>query len=137
MGAMIQRCTNPQNPRYKNYGGRGITVCERWKDFRNFLSDMGVCPEGYSIERNDVNSGYSPENCIYIPRELQAANTTRARKVLFEQTQYSTIRNACRALNVKYKSVEKVMRKYKLSPEAAIQYCINRGLGQIVEPVAF
>ena len=46
---MIQRCTNPNNKAYKNYGGRGITVCERWRDFTNFLADMEDIAEMYEI----------------------------------------------------------------------------------------
>lgn len=63
---------------WKNYGGRGIRVCERWKgSFPNFLSDMGVCPEGHTIERKDVNGGYHPQNCIWLPEEEQPHNTTK------------------------------------------------------------
>ena len=55
--SMIQRCTNPQSTGYENYGGRGILVCERWKDFKNFLADMGERPDGKSIDRYPDNNG--------------------------------------------------------------------------------
>ena len=59
---MIQRCNNPNTPNYKNYGGRGITVCSEWTDFTQFfLKDMGEKPQGYSIERKNNSSGYCPE----------------------------------------------------------------------------
>ena len=72
--AMRQRCLNPKHASYKNYGGRGITVCERWKLFIHFLEDMGVRPKGHSIERKDVNGHYEPDNCCWIPDEHQSKN---------------------------------------------------------------
>jgi hypothetical protein len=73
---MVQRCTHPNNPDYKNYGGRGITVCERWlEDPRNFLEDMGERPPGkYSLERVDVNGNYEPGNCVWLEHRFQVYN---------------------------------------------------------------
>ena len=72
--AAIQRCTNPKTKGFKNYGGRGIKVCERWAKFENFLEDMGVCSAGLSLERSDVNGDYSPDNCLWSDRKTQAIN---------------------------------------------------------------
>ena len=71
---MIQRCTNPKNGSYPDYGGRGITVCERWMVFENFLADMGPCDDNLTIERLDNSKGYEPGNCTWIPKAQQSAN---------------------------------------------------------------
>jgi hypothetical protein len=60
---MMARCFNPQAINYSNYGGRGITVCERWRIFENFYADMGDPPDGLSIDRIDNNGNYEPGNC--------------------------------------------------------------------------
>lgn len=71
---MRQRCTNPNNSAYQNYGGRGIVVCEPWSDFRNFFADMGVKPEGLTLERIRVNEDYTPGNCTWATHAVQARN---------------------------------------------------------------
>ncbi|MEV9640416.1 hypothetical protein ABZ756_06935 [Mammaliicoccus sciuri] len=74
-GGMIQRCTNPKSIDYKNYGGRGITVCDRWLDFTNFLEDMGERPTPkHSIDRVDVNGNYEQANCRWATRLEQNRN---------------------------------------------------------------
>ena len=71
---MRSRCNNPNRVKYKNYGAKGIKVCERWDDFALFYTDMGPCPDGYSIERVDNERGYSPDNCIWANKYAQARN---------------------------------------------------------------
>lgn len=74
---MIQRCHNPNNPAYKNYGGRGITVCDRWREsFDAFLEDVGPRPSPeHTIERKKNAIGYEPGNCVWATRAVQARNT--------------------------------------------------------------
>jgi hypothetical protein len=73
--AMKQRCMNPRNKDYKDYGQRGIQVCERWKnDFALFVQDMGPRPPGMTLERKNNDGNYEPDNCVWATRLTQAAN---------------------------------------------------------------
>lgn len=79
-----QRCLNPKNARYADYGGRGITVCKRWSDsFSAFVSDMGEAPRGMSIDRVDNDRGYEPGNCRWATYSEQNSNYRRNVMVTF------------------------------------------------------
>lgn len=71
---IIQRCTNPNSNAYKHYGGRGITVCERWLKFENFFEDIGKKPKGLTIERKNNELGYFKENCCWDTYLVQTRN---------------------------------------------------------------
>jgi hypothetical protein len=71
---MLARCRNPRETGYQNYGGRGITVCERWMVFTNFLEDMGERPPDLSLDRINNDGNYEPGNCRWADRATQNAN---------------------------------------------------------------
>ena len=72
--AMIQRCTNPNTTHYDRYGGRGISVCERWLKFENFLADMGEKPKGLTLDRIDNNGNYENSNCRWVTHKENCNN---------------------------------------------------------------
>lgn len=80
--AMIDRCYNPNNINYHNYGGRGIKVCDRWRrSFKNFLEDVSDRPKkGYSIDRIDTNGNYEPSNCRWATQQVQVINRRMSNK---------------------------------------------------------
>lgn len=82
--SMLDRCRNPNGKYYHHYGGRGITVCERWYSFRNFIADMGQRPSPkHTIERRDNERGYSKRNCRWATKSEQMNNTRQTRLLTF------------------------------------------------------
>lgn len=79
---MIERCSNPKHDFYTSYGERGITVCERWKQYDNFLADMGECPPGKMLDRENVNGNYEPSNCRWVTSRESGANKRNNRHVI-------------------------------------------------------
>jgi hypothetical protein len=76
--AMVQRCTNPRDKNYYNYGGRGILVCKRWLSFAGFIKDMGLRPSSkHTLERQNNDKGYCPSNCVWADRAQQNRNSRR------------------------------------------------------------
>lgn len=72
---MRSRCFNPRDPNFAGYGGRGISICERWQSFECFLTDMGRRPSSdYTVDRRDVNGNYEPDNCRWLTRAEQNRN---------------------------------------------------------------
>lgn len=100
--AMRQRCNDPQNRAYANYGGRGIKVCDRWQNFENFLADMGKKPSPkHSIDRINVNGDYCPENCRWATIDEQA-NNKRNCIMVTHNGKTQNFKQWCEELNLPY-----------------------------------
>jgi hypothetical protein len=82
-GAMIQRCTNPKHPRFKYYGARGISVCDRWRhSFQNFIDDMGFKPTPeLTLDRIDTDGDYEPSNCRWATWAVQRSNRRDSKRM--------------------------------------------------------
>lgn len=107
---MKDRCVNKNNIAYKNYGGRGITACKRWKEsFINFLSDMGEAPAGLTIERKNNNKGYSPDNCGWASRLEQNNNSRKNHYEIMGGTKLS-LASWARLYNINYGTLRSRIR---------------------------
>ncbi|MES2942938.1 MAG: helix-turn-helix domain-containing protein [Pseudomonadota bacterium] len=97
--AMKRRCTNKNTKEWPNYGGRGISFCARWTEFEMFFLDMGPRPEGMTLDRQDNNGNYGPENCHWVSR-IDQANNMRSNFIVLVEGQKMTFTQACKHHNV-------------------------------------
>jgi hypothetical protein len=86
---MVNRCTSPTSDHWAQYGGRGITVCDRWLKFENFLADLGERPDGKTLERRNNSEGYNPDNCGWASRKTQNRNR---RSIKLDEAKAAAIR---------------------------------------------
>lgn len=105
-GDMVGRCQNINHAAYKNYGGRGIKVCERWRVFRNFSADMGDRPEGGMLDRKNNDGNYEPGNCKWSTRKEQNSNRRNCIYVDCDGERV-TLREYCRRKDIKYRPIVK------------------------------
>jgi hypothetical protein len=117
---MVQRCTNPSNKDYGDYGGRGIRVCERWLVASNFLADMGACPLGGTIERIDNSSDYELGNCRWATRKEQGRNQ-RSNWVVTFQGECMCFAEACDRAGVPYQRAYERVRKLRWPISRALE----------------
>lgn len=108
--SMVQRCFNPKCLAFRNYGGRGIVVCDEWKKFDGFLKDMGKCPDGMTLERIDSNGNYGPTNCRWASWADQGNNTSRNRLVTMNG-ETLTVSRFAKKHNVSYAAIWKRLRR--------------------------
>jgi hypothetical protein len=109
---MKRRCLDKNSPGYKDYGGRGITVCDRWLSFENFFADMGERPKGLTIERIHNNGNYEPVNCKWATYTEQM-NNKRNSVILFYKGKKQTVAQWAKELNIN---------------EGKIRYGISKGM---------
>jgi hypothetical protein len=107
---MMARCTNSNFPQAADYIGRGITVCDRWKLFENFLVDMGECPSDLMLDRIDNDSGYMPNNCRWTTRKVSNQNRRRKGPQKLEPVHVVAIR-------VDPRTCRKIASQYGISPQ--------------------
>lgn len=103
---MRQRCQNPNDARYEDYGGRGITVCDRWEAFSNFLADMGERPEGLTLDRRDNSGPYEAKNCRWVSIDVQA-NNKRNNVIVIVNEVAMTVAQAARATGLKPNTIQR------------------------------
>ena len=117
--SMMTRCNNPKSTHYDKYGGRGIAVCERWNLFANFLEDMGPRPLGTSIEREDVNKGYDPSNCVWATTKRQS-NNKRDNTFLEYNGKRQTVAEWSEETGITYNTIIARIHRLKWSAEKAL-----------------
>jgi hypothetical protein len=116
---MIRRCTKPEHPSYKDYGAKGITVCDRWLKFENFYADMGERPEGTTLDRRETDGNYEPGNCKWSTRKEQDSNRSTSRIfTVGDKTQ--TMRDWARESDIPYSTL-----RYRLDRGLTIQQALN------------
>lgn len=125
-GAMIQRCRNPRNKQYKDYGGRGITVCDRWTSYSNFAADMGPRPTDLSLDRINNNKGYSPENCKWSTRQEQNSNKRNCIYLVQCGRRRMTLSEYCRLNKLQYRPIVKRIQDRGWPVELATQIPVGR-----------
>jgi hypothetical protein len=120
------RCFNPNNEKYKQYGGRGITMCASWAEsFEEFVKDMGEKPVGMTLERVDVNGNYEPSNCIWASPLAQARNkTTNIRIEYGGKTQL--LIDWARELGIGYKALHYRVRMKHEAFDDAVQKLLEK-----------
>ena len=122
--SMIQRCVNPARKDYWRYGGSGITVCEKWRKFEQFLADMGERPEGKTLDRKDNEKGYSKDNCRWATSFEQSRNRTDNRLLAY-QGETKCLADWAEQVGLKQITLSSRLR-YGWSVERAIQTPVRR-----------
>jgi len=107
---MVDRCTKENTHNYKDYGGRGITVCDRWLDVNNFIEDMSTRPEGTSIDRIDNNGNYEPSNCKW-STDKEQSNNRRSSRYLEYNGESKTLVDWSRDTGIKQTTIGERLRR--------------------------
>lgn len=109
--AMVQRCHNPSNKWFVNYGARGILVCDAWRaSFLKFADDIGPRPEGYVLDRIDNSRGYSKDNCRWVDSHVSNSNR-RSVTIVTVGDESMTLKEACRRAGLSYRATLKRLER--------------------------
>lgn len=120
------RCFNRKNEKYSDYGGRGITMCEEWSnDFRTFLRDMGECPDGLTLERDDVNGNYEPGNCRWATPKEQVNNRRKTLRV-----EGHPLVDFAAKTGIAYKRIHYRMKRHGETAQQAVEWFKRRRSSQ-------
>jgi hypothetical protein len=122
---MKTRCLDARSDQYPYYGGRGITLCKRWHNFDNFLADMGERPEGTELDRIDNEKNYTPDNCRWAGRVMQAQNRRNTAWVMLDNARLC-FAEAAAALGVSDKTMQSWRRSNNVSHQEAIDHYASR-----------
>jgi hypothetical protein len=97
---MLSRCQNPNRQSFRDYGAKGVAICDRWRVFENFYEDMaGTYIDGLTIDRIDVNKGYEPGNCRWLHRSEQSANRRPGKEWNLKESPISTNKSGIRGVS--------------------------------------
>lgn len=125
---MHQRCYNPNAAGYKNYGARGITVCDAWMTYSAFIRDMGLRPAGTVLDRVDSDGPYNPDNCRWVTWAVQRRNMRDIRWVNIEGGLRVTVADACRMLGLPLRTVRRWIAD-GMPPQEAVNKATGRMAG--------
>lgn len=123
---MVQRCNDPNHVRYAMYGGKGVMVCERWRDFPNFLEDMGMPEPGMSLERLDNNGDYCPENCVWATASQQTRNKSCNRNITFNG-ETKCLQDWATAIGLSFSALNERLSKWTLERALTTPKLSNKG----------
>ena len=126
---MLQRCTNPKSQMYKLYGERGISVCDEWQDFRNFLRDMGEKPPGLSLDRIDNDGNYESGNCRWTDMKTQNRNRRNNTNVRL-RGEAMCITDAAHRLSLHPDTLWTHGRVFNTSPQETVDFYVAKNSTQ-------
>ena len=132
---MKSRCNNPKEPAYKNYGARGIKVCERWNIFENFINDMGSKPSPeHTLERINNNDDYYPKNCKWATKLEQVYNRRNTRRVKY-QNRTITLKQLAKELHMDYSNLASSIKIIEKLANANVEFLFeNKSLRFVLLP---
>lgn len=123
---MHRRCSDPTSKSYPDYGGRGIKICDQWKDFSSFYADMGMPPSSnYTIDRIDNDGDYEPRNCRWASRKQQAANTRTTKNVVLNGVEMP-FSLACQTLGYSSAALRTMAKRRQWPYQRAVEFYANR-----------